>query len=96
MNDLVIRNGFISRDSSTILGSLTATTISATTYQNIPTYERKSDFVDPYWYGGFAISGTSESSPTWEIARVEYLSGGTVDTKNAIGPWTDRYILIYT
>jgi hypothetical protein len=57
---------------------------------------RRSDFVEPYWYGGFADSGTLESSPTWQITRVEYLSGGSVDVKQATGAWTNRYSLIYT
>jgi len=36
-NELIIRNGFVSNDSSRIIGTLSATTISATTYQNLPT-----------------------------------------------------------
>jgi hypothetical protein len=35
-NEFNIKNGFISNDNSRIIGGLTATTISATTYQNLP------------------------------------------------------------
>jgi hypothetical protein len=36
MNEFNIKNGFISNDNSRIIGGLTATTISATTYENLP------------------------------------------------------------
>jgi len=40
-------------------------------------FERRSDFVDPYLYCGFAISGSSESSNVWDITRITiYDSGG--------------------
>jgi hypothetical protein len=89
-------NGDLIVTGNTTSDGFTANTISASTYLNIPSYTRREDFVNPYWYGGFAIVGTSESSPTWQITRVEYLSGGTVDVKHATGAWTNRYSLIYT
>jgi len=64
MNDLVIRNGFISRDSSTILGSISATTISATTYQNLP--------ITP------TISGGTYSS-TGGTLTLNNTTGGTIN-----------------
>jgi hypothetical protein len=36
MNEFVIKNGYISKGDSIVEGGLTATTISATTYQNLP------------------------------------------------------------
>jgi hypothetical protein len=57
---------------------------------------RREDWNSPYWYGGFAPYGTAESSPTWTITRVQYLSGGGVTVLHATGAWTNRYSLIYT
>lgn len=58
-NEFIIRNGFISKDSSLIEGSLvvnntiTATTLSATTYQNLP----------------FNISGTTNFIPLFSSSN---------------------------
>lgn len=113
---------------NTIVDGLTATTISATTYQNLPldvyvtggtynftgntltlnrndnnqiqitgfTYERQSDYVYPYFYGGSAPLYTLTSMPTWIIKRVDYTTPGSPITLSAIGSWDNRYILIYT
>ena len=113
---------------NTIVGGLTATTISATTYQNLPldvyvtggtynftgntltlnrndnnqiqitgfTYERQSDYVYPYFYGGSAPLYTLTSMSTWIIKRVDYTTPGSPITLSAIGSWDNRYILIYS
>lgn len=61
------------------------------------TYERRSDYQDPYLYCGFAVSGSSESSNVWDITRItNYLSGGTLSEYANNVAWTDRYIIIYT
>jgi hypothetical protein len=110
------------------VSSLTATTISASTYQNLPvtstitggtynftgntltlnsndgnnititgfTYERQSDYVYPYFYGGSAPLYTLTSTATWIIKRVDYTTPGSPITLSAIGSWDNRYILIYT
>ena len=111
-----------------INGNLTATTISATTYSNLPldiyvtggtynftgdtltlnrndtssiqitgfTYERQSDYVYPYFYGGSAPLYTLTSTATWIIKRVDYTTLGSPITLSAIGSWDNRYALIYT
>lgn len=112
----------------TVNGILYATTISATTYQNLPldiyvtggtynftgdtltlerndgnqvqitgfTYERQSDYVYPYFYGGSASLYTLTSTPTWVIKRVDYTTPGSPITQQAIGSWDNRYTLTYT
>ena len=50
-NEFVIKNGYISKGDSIVEGSLTATTISASTYTNLPT--------DIYVTGGTFSSGTT-------------------------------------
>jgi hypothetical protein len=127
-NEFVIRNGFISKGNSLVEGGLTATTISATAYSNLPldiyvtggtydftgdtltlerndgnqvqitgfTYERQSDYVYPYFYGGSAPVYTLTSTSTWVIKRVDYTTPGSPVIQQAIGSWDDRYILTYT
>jgi hypothetical protein len=112
----------------TVNGILSATTISATTYSNLPldiyvtggtynftgdtltlnrngasniqitgfTYERQSDYVYPYFYGGSAPLYTLTSTATWIIKRVDYTTPGSPITLSAIGSWDNRYTLIYT
>jgi hypothetical protein len=112
----------------TVNGILSATTISAATYSNLPldiyvtggtynftgntltlnsndgnnisitgfTYERQSDYVYPYFYGGSAPLYTLTSTSTWIIKRVDYTTPGSPITLSAIGSWDNRYILIYT
>jgi hypothetical protein len=58
-------------------------------------YERKSDFVNPYQYSGTAVVGTLESSPTWTIKRINFTTPGSPITQTAIGAWTNRLSLIY-
>ena len=61
------------------------------------TYERRSDYVDPYLYCGFAVSGSSESANVWDITRItNYPSGGTLSQYAYNVAWTDRYIIVYT
>ena len=113
---------------NTIVGGLTATTISATTYNNLPldvfvtggtynftgdtltlnrndnnqiqitgfTYERNSDYVYPYFYGGTAPLYTLNSTPNWIIKRVDYTTSGSPITLTAIGSWDNRYTLTYS
>ena len=127
-NEFVIKNGFISKGGSTVEGGFTATTISATTYGNLPldvyvtggtynftgdtlilgrngtsniqitgfTYERQSDYVYPYFYGGSAPLYTLTSTATWIIKRVNYTTPGSPIVQSAIGAWDNRYTLTYT
>ena len=60
------------------------------------TYERQSDYVYPYFYGGSAPLYTLTSTATWIIKRVDYTTPGSPITLSAIGSWDNRYILIYT
>lgn len=60
------------------------------------TYERQSDYVYPYFYGGSASLYTPTSTTTWIIKRVDYTTPGSPITLSAIGSWDNRYILIYT
>ena len=126
-NEFVIRNGFISKGNSLVEGGLTATTISATAYSNLPldiyvtggtydftgdtltlerndgnqvqitgfTYERQSDYVYPYFYGGSAPLYTLTSTSTWVIKRVDYTTPGSPIIQQAIGSWDNRYTLTY-
>ena len=58
-------------------------------------YERRSDFVNPYQYSGTAVVGTAESSATWTIKRINFTTPGSPITQTAIGAWTNRLSLIY-
>ena len=56
-------------------------------------YEYKHDF-DIYDYLGKAERGSSETSSTWEIKRIEYLTGGTVNEKVKYNvKWSERKII---
>jgi len=113
---------------NTIVNGLTATTISATTYSNLPldiyvtggtynftgdtltlgrngtsnvqitgfTYERQSDYVYPYFYGGTAPLYTLTSTSNWIIKRVNYTTPGSPIVQQAIGSWDNRSSLVYT
>jgi hypothetical protein len=59
-----------------------------------PLLIRESDYVYPYHYSGSAEYGTSTSSNTWFIRRVDFTSSPV--TLSATGSWTDRYSLIYS
>jgi hypothetical protein len=98
-NEFNIKNGFISAGDGLVNGSLIATTISATTYQNlppVPTYERLSDFQSPYHYSGNAILGTSTSSTSWIINRIDFTTPGSPITLQGTGSWDNRTSLIYS
>jgi len=82
-------NGYITGITS---GDITA----ALGYTPAPTYIRQSDYVYPYQYSGTAQSGTSTSSPTWTIKRINFTTPGSPVTQSATGAWTNRYSLIYT
>lgn len=59
--------------------------------------ERRNDWQSPYSYCGSAPTGSAESSPVWDIYRVEVFTDGTVNVMSAIGvAWTNRYSVIYT
>ncbi len=126
MESLTIDN--LTVTGNTIVNTLSAITISAATYQNLPldvyvtggtynftgdtltltrndgnniqitgfTYQRESDYVYPYFYGGSAPLYTLTSTATWIIKRVDYTTPGSPITLSAIGSWDNRYILIYT
>jgi hypothetical protein len=46
-------------------------------------------------YMAYALQGTL-TSEDWTITRITIASDGTQTSEEAIGPWNDRYILIYT
>ena len=76
-NEFNIKNGFISNSDSRVIGNLSATTISATTYQNLP--------VDPNYYvtaftysnNVFTVKQTGQSDLT---ATINSVTGLTVST----------------
>jgi len=65
---------------------------------NVPsdtsTYQVLSDTVSNINYIGVSVSGTTTSGQ-WTINRITVALDGTVTTAVAVGPWDDRYILIY-
>ena len=75
-NEFNIKNGFISNSDSRVIGNLSATTISATTYQNLP--------VDPNYYvtaftysnNVFTVNQTGQSDLT---ATINSVTGWTVN-----------------
>ena len=75
-NEFNIKNGFISNSDSRVIGGFTATTVSATTYQNLP--------VDPNYYttaftysnNVFTISQSGQSDLT---ATINSVTGWTVN-----------------
>jgi hypothetical protein len=46
-------------------------------------------------YMAYALEGTL-TSENWTITRITIALDGTQISAEAIGPWDDRYILIYT
>jgi len=64
-------------------------------YTPAPTYQRRSDFVNPYQYSGTAVVGTIDSSATWTIKRINFTTPGSPITQTAVGAWTNRLSLIY-
>ena len=89
---------------TSISGGLTATTISATTYLNIPntTFIRRHSFTNfdgsnSYDYNGYAPQGSSESANVWTITRILITSSGTTTKGVATNAsWTNRVSEIYT
>ena len=75
-NEFVIKNGFISQGNSLVGGNLSATTISATTYQNLP--------VDPNTYiTGFTYNNNTftlnDSSGSTFNASINIVTGFTIN-----------------
>ena len=75
-NEFVIKNGFISQGNSLVIGNLSATTISATTYQNLP--------VDPNTYiTGFTYNNNTftlnDSSGSTFNATINSVTGFTIN-----------------
>ena len=58
-NEFVIKNGFISQGNSLVGGNLSATTISATTYQNLPIDPNTYVTAFTYSNNAFSISDNS-------------------------------------
>jgi hypothetical protein len=58
--------------------------------------EYRHEWDEPYSYCGLAPNGTSESSPTWTITRLEVFENGTTDVKTSTGEWDNRTTLTYT
>ncbi|MCG9911839.1 MAG: hypothetical protein MH137_11110 [Flavobacteriales bacterium] len=60
-------------------------------------YIWRHDYVSNIIYAGAAPVGTSESTPIWQIDKIELnTEGEVVITTGAIGSWTDRLTLIYS
>jgi hypothetical protein len=58
---------------------------------------RKHDFVAPYSYCGTAYLGTSTSTPTWTIYRIQVANNGSITIKTAVNvAWDNRLTAIYT
>lgn len=74
-NEFVIKNGFISNDDSIVKGGFTATTISATTYQNLP--------LDVFTTGGTYSNGTltfkNNSGGTFNVIGLPTATGSTTN-----------------
>lgn len=47
-------------------------------------------------YIGYSETGTPTSANTWNITKIDINISGTTTSGSTIGPWDDRYILIYT
>jgi hypothetical protein len=83
---------------------LTANTISATTYLNLPntSFIRRHSFTNfdgsnSYDYNGYAPFGSSESANVWTITRLTINAFGSVTKGVATNvAWTDRVTVIYT
>jgi hypothetical protein len=59
--------------------------------------ERRNDWVAPYSYCGTAAEGTLESSPEWQIDRIEVTNTGDIIVMSANNvAWTNRYTVTYT
>jgi hypothetical protein len=58
-------------------------------------YERLSDFQSPYHYSGNATLGTSTSSTSWIINRIDFTTPGSPITLQGTGSWDNRTSLIY-
>jgi hypothetical protein len=58
---------------------------------------RLSDFVAPYSYCGTAYLGTSTSTPTWTIYRIQVANNGSITIQSAVNvAWDNRLTAIYT
>jgi len=101
-----ISGEYLSLSGGTITGNLiinsglTANTISATTYLNLPLPdERRNDnnsTNNNINYCGTAPNGSSESSSVWTITRLTISSDGSVTTAVATNvKWDDRETSIY-
>ena len=61
------------------------------------TFDRQSDFQNPYQYCGFAPSGSSINDSVWFITRLTVNLNGTELTQTASNvAWSNRYSIIYT
>ena len=74
-NEFIARNGFISRDTSFVEGTLNVTTVSATTYQNLPTDIR----VTGGTYSNNNFTFTNNTGSTFSINNVNTMTGLTVN-----------------
>jgi hypothetical protein len=59
-------------------------------------FERLSDFQSPYHYSGNATLGTSTSSTSWIINRIDFTTPGSPITLQGTGSWDNRTSLIYS
>lgn len=75
-NEFVIKNGFISQGNSLVSGNLSATTISATTYQNLPV--DPNTYVTAFTYNNNTFTLNDSSGSTFN-ASINIVTGFTVN-----------------
>lgn len=75
-NEFVIKNGFISQGNSLVNGALSATTISATTYQNLPV--DPNTYVTAFTYNNNTFTLNDNSGSTFN-ATINTVTGWTVN-----------------
>jgi hypothetical protein len=59
-------------------------------------YDRRYDYVEPYYYCGLAPYNSLDSDPVWDITRIEENLDGTTTEQTATNvSWDNRYSEIY-
>jgi hypothetical protein len=58
--------------------------------------EIRHEWNSPYDYIATAPEGTSESSTTWTITRIEVFADGTTSTTTATDSWNNRVTAVYS
>lgn len=59
-------------------------------------YDRRYDYVEPYYYCGLATYNSNDNDNVWTINRIEEMIDGTTVIKTATNAsWDNRYSEIY-